>query len=578
MRVRRTFWSTDVPIQRSPENRSMRGSLAVMQPARRAVCVGLFLLALIPRLLYVASIPQDAILESVDARGYDLLARNLLAGHGFSLHDVSPLSTGAAAQPEGGRRAAHRYQPDGLRTPLYPVLVATVYTLAGQRPAAVAVAQALLEGFTTLIVGALAGALLGRRAGAVAAALYALTPVQWRYTAALLTEIPLAFLLAVALWLLTRLVHAAGAKQNGQQNRLRQKEGPTGHLPGLGSALQTDQLPAARWRRTPPGSLAALGCGTAAGLAGLCKPNVAGLAVILALTAFWSLREEPRRALAAAAAIVFAAAAVLSPWAVRNWVVFGRPFLSNASLGYVARVAAPATLAVVEGHQTPPWSPEWEAHYHAIVTQAAARYGWSLDPVVQLSAEEADRRERQIARVAWDIVLAHPWDTLRAHWVGFLRSWAPQEQTFWYAHLSGRPWEGTGVAPNTLRDAVDILCDGQPIEALTMGFGKPWEQLDPLARALWYGWALGHLLAIGLMGIGLWRLRHRALLAAAMAATILYATLPPGPIGYVRFRVPVVPLIAVLEIAGAVWLGSKLRSLLHSAARAILATVWLKER
>ena len=58
--------------------------------SRKFLIVGLFCLALLPRLLYLASIPPEAVLESVDARGYDQLARNLHAGRGFSL---SPPST-----------------------------------------------------------------------------------------------------------------------------------------------------------------------------------------------------------------------------------------------------------------------------------------------------------------------------------------------------------------------------------------------------------------------------------------------------------------------------------------------------
>jgi hypothetical protein len=493
-----------------------------MRQATRAPFIALFLLALTPRLLYLASIPQAAILESVDAQGYDLLARNLRAGHGFSLQDTPP------------------YQPDGLRTPLYPVFVGAVYTLAGEHPVAVAVAQAALDSLTALLVGAIAGALLGRRSGVVAAVLYALTPLQWRYAAALLAEVPLAFLISLAVWLLMRLETS--------------------------EVLKTSDVSCRRQ---------ALACGAVAGLAALCKPNVGGLALILALAAFWMLRADRRRAHRpvrslrsgrcaefvegpiGAGAILLAAAVVASPWLIRNRVVFGRPFLSNAALGYIARVAAPATLGVVDGHQVPPWSPEWEARYHEIVAGAGARYDWRLDSPTPSSPQEADRRERQIAQVAWEIVRAHPWAAARAHITGFLRSWAPQEQTFWYAHLSGRPWETTGVAANAFRDAVEILCAGRPIEAFQLAFLKPWAQLDPFGRVLWYGWGLGHLLAGGLMIVGLWRLRHKPALALALAATILYATLPPGPIGYARFRVPVAPLITVLEVAGVALLQKK---------------------
>ena len=133
---------------------------------------------------------------------------------------------------------------------------------------------------------------------------------------------------------------------------------------------------------------------------------------------------------------------------------------------------------------------------------------------------------------------------------GFVRAWAPQEQAFWYTHLTGQPWETLGVAANAYRDAVEILCAGRPWEAFTFAFVRPWTRLDPWGRLLWYTWGVGHLLAGVLMLAGGWRLRRRPALVLLLSASVLYATLPPGPIGYVRFRVPVAPLITVLELAG----------------------------
>jgi 4-amino-4-deoxy-L-arabinose transferase-like glycosyltransferase len=469
----------------------------IMPRFSKTSLVWLFALALIPRLLYLASIPQDAILESIDAKGYDLLARNLRAGHGFSLQDTSP------------------YQPTALRTPLYPLFLSVSYWATGEHAIVVALVQAILDSLTTLLVGAIASDLMGRRAGIVAAALYALTPVQWRYSAALLAEIPLAFLTTAGMWLFVRVAQSTRTVFHRRQT---------------------------------------IACGIIAGLAALCKPNLAGLALILAISAFWAPQMKRQIAVIIAVSATF----TVSPWLIRNWIVFERPFLSNALLGYVARVTAPATIGIVEGHRVPPWSSAWETRYHTIVSQAATRFGWDLSAPTPLSPPQTDQRERQIAQVAMEVVRAQPWDAMQAHFIGFLRSWAPQEQTFWYTHLSHRPWEGTGVAANALRDATEIFCDSRPFEAFESAFIKPWEQLDPFGRALWYGWGLGHLLAGWLAALGLWRLRRWPAPAIALAAIILYATLPPGPIGYVRFRVPVVPLITVLETSGLAWLHSRL--------------------
>jgi 4-amino-4-deoxy-L-arabinose transferase-like glycosyltransferase len=475
----------------------------------------------------LASLPAGAVLESVDAQGYERLGRNLKDGHGFTL-DVDP------------QRGA-----DGLRTPLYPLFIAATYSLVGEQPVVVAAAQSIIDSVAAVIVCFIAAALLGKRAGVIAGLLYAFTPVQWRHSAALLPEVPLAFFFALSIWLLVRLVLNEAAPPHWRLGAVR---------PSVPVGARND--------RSGPLWVApsAIICGLAAGLAALTKPNLAGLALILGGAAFFSLRARRHKAVTVAATIIVTAVFVVSPWTIRNWTVFGRPFLSNAALGFVARVAAPATLGVVEGHQVPVWSPEWEARYHDIVTQASERYGWPVGAAAP-APPLADQRERQIAEVASQIVRAHPFEALRAHIIGFVRSWAPLEQTFWYMHLTDEVWEDTGFSANSFRDAVEILLAGRPIEAFGLAFVEPWGRLDGLARALWYSWGLSHVFGLVLMGFGVLRLRRRPVLALMLVAVILYATLPPGPIGYVRFRVPVVSVIVTLQVAGLLLLTSKLSSL-----------------
>lgn len=506
--------------------------------------VGLFLLAIIPRLLYLASIPQEAVLESVDAKGYDLLARNLLAGHGFSRQTEAP------------------YLPDGLRTPLYPSFLASISALSGwvcaNLDAAIVVSfgQILLDSLSVLIVATLGATLLGRRAGITAGLLYALAPIQWRYCAALLPEIVLAFLIALAVWLLVNLLSDAE----------------------IDSAAKPSASRAWLW---------AAGCGCTAGLIALCKPNVSGIGAILAGTVFVASRMQtgiavplgevpksnprPRAHIVHASIILIAAGFVMSPWIARNWIKFGRPFLSNAEWGFLARVSAPATIGIVHNHQVPPWSTEWEARYHLVVEQTALNNGWDTRLGEETTPQEMDAHERQIGNHALEIVTSHPVAAMRAHLVGYLRSWAPLEPSFWYTHLSGRRWDDMGVPPQTFRDAVEILLDGRVFESIDIAAVRPWNRLDAPARVLWYGWALAHLVGIGLFLAGLWLMRHRAALTTLMLLIILYATFPPGPIAYDRFRVSVMPLIVVILASGIDFANSALQALWLDGRRGILA-------
>lgn len=155
--------------------------------------LAIFLLALAARWAYAAQLPPNAPLVSVDAQGYHALALNLLAGHGFTLNTAPP------------------FVPDAIRTPLYPVFVATVYALTGPAAAHVALAQSLLDALTALVIVASVRRLTsGSRWAWVAGALYALNPTAWRFANELLTEILLAAALA---WLAYAFLRYAERRQ-----------------------------------------------------------------------------------------------------------------------------------------------------------------------------------------------------------------------------------------------------------------------------------------------------------------------------------------------------------------------------
>ncbi len=74
--------------------------------------------------------------------------------------------------------------------------------------------------------------------------------------------------------------------------------------------------------------------------------------------------------------------------------------------------------------------------------------------------------------------------------------------------------------------------------------------LPPLALALWLGWLVAYAASAVLLARGTWRWRHRPTWLLLCWGTVLYATFLPGPIGDIRFRVPVAPLLIVLMAAG----------------------------
>ena len=85
-------------------------------------------------------------------------------------------------------------EPELNRTPGYPALVAAVYALAGERPAALAVTNAVLSTATLGILFLLGRRLFGERVALAALVLLALDPGSFRYSLVALTETPFTFL------------------------------------------------------------------------------------------------------------------------------------------------------------------------------------------------------------------------------------------------------------------------------------------------------------------------------------------------------------------------------------------------
>jgi 4-amino-4-deoxy-L-arabinose transferase-like glycosyltransferase len=448
-----------------------------------AALVLVWLCAFIPRYWLVVSSSVAEIAGSTDADGYVALATNLLQGHGFSLYHDAP------------------YHPDSIRTPLYPLFVAAIYGVVGPSPHAVALVQAALDAGTAVLVAVTMARLAGREPGIAAGALYALTPSQWRYSAVLLTEIPLAFLLAasMAYMVLTRGPLRVGA-----------------------------------------------GMGALAGLAVLCKPNALALPLIWAGVAAMRARPAWKTILFSCAT----SAIVLAPWVARNWHVFGRPMVSTAFENNLVLVSAVATLIDARGEAYSVWDPRGEDLFLGVLSETEQRYGFRFANERSWSPPEADLHQRQAAAVAWEIVRTHPLSALRSHLAGIAGVWKPIEYLSWYEFFTGSAWPRDHLA--AAKDALmEDIPDGHlPSAGEKLRAAMTWETC--LALSFWLTWWAVCLAGAICLVAGVYALReHRAFLFGVLVVMV-YLTILPGPIASERFRVPFAPFLAMLEGAGAV--------------------------
>jgi 4-amino-4-deoxy-L-arabinose transferase-like glycosyltransferase len=244
-------------------------------PGREArILVALFLATLLPRvlLLLVGRLWDTAVARSVvitgDAAGYEQRALSVFGPNGF-------------------------YPPivgiDYIRPPVFPIFVASIYRIAGVYPWHVLFAQALLAGFTCLLLYRAVRHAMSPRAAIFMVAGFALDPSLILQSNLFLSEALFLFFLALALALL----------RTPLETRLESRS----HL-----------------------SLAA--AGLCVGLATLTRPAAQFIPLALAPIFFLVAPRPIRRPIVASLLVGLVFLGSITPWVLRNRAAFGVPSIS----------------------------------------------------------------------------------------------------------------------------------------------------------------------------------------------------------------------------------------------------------
>lgn len=278
--------------------------------------------------------------SSPDSARYEQIGLNLARGHGYSASPAPP------------------YQPDLLRAPLYPALLAATFRIFGHDLTAARVAQALLLSLLVPLGWMIARQVFDHRIALTTAWLVALYPSYWQYSGNILSDGPAAVVTAFAVLALL-------------------------------------------WSLKRPQPAVALVAGLAGGLMCLIKPVMLlfplAAAIIYALT---PLPEDRPRRWARAALYALGFAAIILPWTARNATVTGRFVPITAGKGLmlyqIARYAETG-LSI--------------ADYHARIQTSDPRIGLIQsvpDPSVTLQLDAS------LTPDAVAIIRAHPGAYLRA--------------------------------------------------------------------------------------------------------------------------------------------------------------------
>jgi 4-amino-4-deoxy-L-arabinose transferase-like glycosyltransferase len=223
-----------------------------------------------------------------------IVLRGAMLGHGTGQFDDPDNYLPLARSVAEGRGLALDGRLTAYRPPLYPLILAPLFLLEGQHAFVVAGLLHLALGAGTVALTAAATNRFGygRRRATAAAWIVACDPVLAWQCRFIMTETLTAFLIAGALFALA--------------------------------------LP--RWRGSTLG-------GAILGLASLSRPSILPGAFLVILAALLVRREPLRQRARHSLLIALALLLVLTPWAVRNALVFGEPVWTTTHGGYTLALA-----------------------------------------------------------------------------------------------------------------------------------------------------------------------------------------------------------------------------------------------
>ncbi len=336
----------------------------------------LFIVALTVKLIYIKLYGAPYVL-SPDGRLYSDIAENILQGQGFvNTHSYMYSPDGTVVPDPTGR--------DYVVGPVYPLLLAGIYSLFGLHAyGAVVVLHAVMNACSVILAYKIGTKLWGRRAALIPYALMLFYPGFSLWGQFVLTEST--YVLAFLLFLYVMVCY------QGMMERDK-------------AAEQVDR--GVKQGRSSQKSLL-LPCllGAVIGISNLVRPFLL-LALPLIFVWIWWLKDwKIRQTVQDFLVLTLVAAAVMSPWWVRNYLKYDR-FIAATNYG---------AYELYAGNNP-----------YTITDQAFYKSSLSYDPAVKAAVEKLPlmEQEKEYSRLAKDYILAHP--------LGFVqRTWEKGINIFW---------------------------------------------------------------------------------------------------------------------------------------------------
>lgn len=301
------------------------------------------LVAVVHGLFFIWYQRPDWLTEWPDQVGYRQLGQVLAATGKFTKFPDAP-----------------QFVPEVIRTPVYPLFLATIYKVAGVRQLPVALVQTALFALICLLVFAIARRVASERAALLAAFLTAIFPPIPYFGALVMTEVWTTFLFMLSMWMVMR------ALDSGRT--------PTFAAAGVMLALTTLSRPVFVLF---PLALAAVG---------LVVFPVAGV--------------KRRPSVLQWAALVGAFAIAMIPWSMYNYVTMGR-FTPTPPAGGVGRGL---------------WEGQWQATWSGRLQDELTKTAEATDDRALLDERVTAIAAREHTAAAPMLEYVHQWQDIRRIW------------------------------------------------------------------------------------------------------------------------------------------------------------------
>ena len=193
---------------------------------------------------------------------YDTIGWNLVQGNGYSM-DIDP-----------------PYSPSAYRPPVYPFFLATIYKLFGHNYFAVKVMQSIVGALTCVLIYLISIEVFSRKVGIISALISSVYPAFLYYTNTMIMEIVLIFIVAVTVLLFVKAVKHKTLKYQ-------------------------------------------IAFGVSIGIASLCRPAML-LYPFFAMLFMYFIYSNKKEFFKHTGLMFISMLIVLTPWTIRNYVVFGK--------------------------------------------------------------------------------------------------------------------------------------------------------------------------------------------------------------------------------------------------------------